>query len=684
MAALEKIRQKAVLLTVAIGVALLAFILGDAERVVSSVFGNNNTIAKVDGEKIDAIEFQNRYELASQQLQNQGQQVDAALIQQQVMEQMIQERLLNKEIEKVGIEVSNSEITESMTGANANYMVTQFAQSLGVQSAAQLYDLLFNPGKYGATPEQVAEAKGQWEKIKEEVVKNLKYTKLQSLIAGAIQANKLDREQLNEENAVTNTINFVKQSYESLNDEKYKPTDAEIKAQYEKDKALFRLDEEMRKIHYVAVDVVPSKNDLDKAAAMIGETIDSLRKENGVDLVRNNSELVINEAKVRLSDIRDTEVKNFVANAAVGDVSEPKFENSIATYTITKLIGKEMAVDSVKVNVVSVQGAKSLQDSVLNLLNEGKTLADLKDVKGVSGQEDQWQVILNVADSVKTKLTNAPAGYFALDSNAEAAFLCKVTEKKAPKTIYNIAAIEHKVYPSTETTTGLNDKLQEFITTNNTAETFEANAVKAGYNCIASTVTPSTAQIDRIENSRKAVQWLFESKVGKVSPILTDNKDKLLVVALDAAYTDYAPVSDEQVKLAESIKAANEKKAADLMAKLEGKKTLNDFASAMGVAVDTTQVTFGQMFIPKVGAGESELTAAVATAKPNTVVGPVKGNTGVYAFVVTNSEKSERKVTDQEANRTFAASRGSQAVMRNAVAILRKSVKVEKDMLRFF
>ena len=51
MAALEKIRQKAVLLTVAIGVALLAFILGDAERVVSSVFGNNSTIAKVDGEK---------------------------------------------------------------------------------------------------------------------------------------------------------------------------------------------------------------------------------------------------------------------------------------------------------------------------------------------------------------------------------------------------------------------------------------------------------------------------------------------------------------------------------------------------------------------------------------------------------------------------------------------------------
>ena len=684
MAALEKIRQKAVLLTVAIGVALLAFILGDAERVVSSVFGNNSTIAKVDGEKIDAIEFQNRYELASQQLQNQGQQVDAALIQQQVMEQMIQELLLNKELEKVGIEVSDNEITESMTGANANYMVAQFAQQMGVESAAQLYDLLFNPGKYGATPEQVAEAKAQWLKIKDEVVKNLKYSKLQGLIAGAIQANKLDREQLNEENAVTSTINFVKQAYESLTDEKYKPTEAEVKAQYEKDKAFYRLDEEMRKIHYITVDVVPSKDDLNKAAAMIGETIDSLKKENGVDLVRNNSELVINEASVRLSDIRDTEVKNFVANAAIGDVSEPKFENSSATYTITKLLNKTTAIDSVKVNVVAVQGAKSLQDSVLNLLNEGKTLADLKDIQGVSGQEDQWQVILNIADSVKTKLTNAPAGYFALDSNDNAGFLCKVLEKKAPKTIYNIAAIEHKVYPSTETTNGLNDKLQEFITTNNTAEAFEANAVKSGYNCVATAITPSSAQIDRIENTRKAVQWLFESKVGKVSPILTENKDKLLVVALDAIYTDYAPVSDEQVNMAETLKAANEKKAADMMAKLEGKKTLDEFSKAMGAAIDTTQVTFGQMYIPKVGAGEAELTAAVATAKENTVVGPIKGNSGVYAFVVTGNEKSERKVTDQEANRTFASSRGNQAVMRNVVAILRKSVKVEKDMLRFF
>ena len=58
MAALEKIRKKAVFLTIVIGVALLAFILGDAEKMVGTLFGSGNTIAKVDGDKIDAVEFQ--------------------------------------------------------------------------------------------------------------------------------------------------------------------------------------------------------------------------------------------------------------------------------------------------------------------------------------------------------------------------------------------------------------------------------------------------------------------------------------------------------------------------------------------------------------------------------------------------------------------------------------------------
>ena len=104
MAALEKIRKRAVLLTVVIGVALLAFILGDLINSGQAFFGDGNTIVKVGDEKIDAMEFQKRYETISAQYQNSGNTVtDGALLQKNVIEGMISEILLDKEIEEVGI-----------------------------------------------------------------------------------------------------------------------------------------------------------------------------------------------------------------------------------------------------------------------------------------------------------------------------------------------------------------------------------------------------------------------------------------------------------------------------------------------------------------------------------------------------------------------------------------------------
>ena len=87
MAALEKIRKRAVLLTVVIGVALLAFILGDLINSGQAFFGDGNTIVKVGDEKIDAMEFQKRYEEISAQNQNSGNQItDGAVLHKNVIE----------------------------------------------------------------------------------------------------------------------------------------------------------------------------------------------------------------------------------------------------------------------------------------------------------------------------------------------------------------------------------------------------------------------------------------------------------------------------------------------------------------------------------------------------------------------------------------------------------------------
>lgn len=685
MATLQKIRNRGKLLVIIVGLALLAFILGDFLTSGQTLFGNGNTIAKVGGTKIDAIEFQKRYEQISAEIQKQEQNVDQAIVQQQVLEQMISELLIDGEVEANAIFVSDKELTEAMTGKNANMMVVQFAQQMGTESPAQLYDLLFNPTKYGATEQQVAEAKAQWEQLKDEVYKNMRYNKLQAMIIGGLQANKLDKQEIFAENAVSNKILFVKKDYASIKDSEFEVTDADIKAQYEKDKYRYKLDEEIRQIHYIAVDVVPSQSDLDKAAATIAEAIDSLKAAPGIDNIRNNSELVINEGKVRASDIRETDVKNFVTAAAVGQVSEPKFESNV--YSLVKLNGKSSAIDSVLVNVVGVQGNLQLQDSVLALLNGGKTMEEVSKMNGVDVQEAQWQAILNLPDSISNKLVNAGAGFFKLNGSAQGAFLCQVKEKKAPKTIYDIAEVTYKVYPSAETVDGLRAKLQDFIVKNNDTKSFKENAVKAGYQTIASTVSPSTPQIDRIQSTRKAIQWLFEAKVGDVSPIYDkDNNNKMLVVALDAIYDgEYAPVSDTQINAIEKIKALNEKKATSILGDIENVKgDLNAYAAKLGAKVDTTDITFGQPFIPKVGMSESALIGRASVAQVGGVQAPVKGESGVFVYQVIEQSKTPRTPEDADAVRQFTATRGSGVVMQNALAILRKATKVEKDLIKFF
>ena len=118
MAALEKIRSKAVLLVVFIGVALLAFILTDFLNSGRAFFGDGNTVAKVGNTKIDAMDFQRRYEIVSQQMQSNRSNIDGAMLQSEVMNQMIQEILLKDELEALDIEKQPKNIVDKVIEVN--------------------------------------------------------------------------------------------------------------------------------------------------------------------------------------------------------------------------------------------------------------------------------------------------------------------------------------------------------------------------------------------------------------------------------------------------------------------------------------------------------------------------------------------------------------------------------------
>ena len=315
MATLEKIRQRKKILAIVIGAALIAFIIEVGIEAIGRS-GGNSAAAKVGNEKIDIMAFQHRVEqeAAEDQQNNNRQNDDGAVRQQRVLDEMINEKLLEQEYDKLGIFVSDNEISQLMIGKNPAPAVTQFAQQVGAKSPAELYDFIMNPTKQGVQEAQVVELRNQWNKVKDDITKQYKFAKLQNLLAGCLQANDLDRAQMAEDEAVTNVVTYAKKEYASIPDEKYPVSDEEIKAEWQKLKPMFKTDEKVRMIHYIAVNIDPSAEDIAAANRIADAAYIALQKGRGVDSVRLLGTVQIDTAKMLQKEL-PSKVRDFFANA---------------------------------------------------------------------------------------------------------------------------------------------------------------------------------------------------------------------------------------------------------------------------------------------------------------------------------------------------------------------------------
>ena len=114
MATLEKIRNKSVLLFVIIIVALLAFILGDFLTSGRTYFGSGTTVAKAGSVSVDYTDYQNRMNQISEQYRAQSRDVSSDQVSGEAISALVAEGLVNKEYEKLGIVVTDSELSEAM------------------------------------------------------------------------------------------------------------------------------------------------------------------------------------------------------------------------------------------------------------------------------------------------------------------------------------------------------------------------------------------------------------------------------------------------------------------------------------------------------------------------------------------------------------------------------------------
>ncbi|MCM1022145.1 MAG: SurA N-terminal domain-containing protein [Muribaculum sp.] len=690
MATLEKIRKRSTLLLIVVGLALLAFIVGDFFTSGRTLFGTGTTIAKVGGNKIDVQEFQRRYEQVNQRMQQQqnANKIDPARLQSEVLESMIQEQLLADELDALGITVTDNELSKAMLGATAHPAMYQFAQQLGAQSPDQVYDFAFNPVKYNVPAETAQQIQNMWLEQERQMEQMLKITKFQNLLAGSIVANELDAKAYYDNNATTKHVVYTPVVYgsDAYPVSKYEVTKSEIQAQYESDKHLYPITEETRRGGYVAVAIKPSSADLQEAHLLVDSMMNLLKTTPELEAVSNDANFGVDRRTATANDITNNYIRQFVTDSVVGSVKNISYIDE--EFTVAKLLGKKMAVDSVNMDFVIYEGDAAGRDSVMAALQGGSSLEEVAQMNGVvDARADLWQQFASAPEGeIKDRVLNAGSGYFYLDSAETGARIARVNSKKAPVQVYDYATITYKVYPSDKTIDDLNIQLNEFAAKMTSADSLTmASAFDHGYSYEPFRVTENSYMIGNVPYSRNVVKWVMEAKPGDVSPVMeTQQQDQLVLVALkDIFKKGYVPLNNEAVYPNVELRAKNKKIADDILANTKG-QTMEQIAAANKSRIDTTDVTFGQMFVAGIGPSEQGLVGQISVTPAGGEMKPYVGNQAVYYYQVISDDTQGRPYSYDENAARFNQQYGTSAVMQNIMDIMVDKSTVQNNMLKFY
>lgn len=706
MATLEKIRNKAGLLILVVGLALFAFIIGDFLRSGSTFFRQSQeTIGEVDGETIRIQDYQQRVDEMVDMYQMQSGQNSLpeemmTQVREQVFRNMVREIVLNNEADKLGLAVTPEELFDMVQGENISPVLRQMQifvdPETGQFDKAALLDFLKRiQGEGAVNNPDLMQAKRFWLFWE----KNMKQQRLEekyvNLLTKAMVINPIDAKEAFNETASGSDIAYVMQSYFSVPDSVVKVSKSEIEKLYNERKEMYK-QKEGKVIRYIAVDIVPSQEDYDQVSQEIEGLKDELKSSDRVaDLVNENSEVPYIDAFFSPNAF-DPDLKQFAVTAEVGDVHGPVFADN--KYRMFKLVDKTTAPDSVKVSHIMLAGndessTAALADSLKNVLAKGGDFAELAaqfsvDRSAQNGGELGWfteaTALRSVGEDFKDAVFSAPQNQIVVVKSNYGTHLVKVTARTANVAKYKVADIDMAVTPSSKTYSKIYNDLNMFLSKNGTPEKLEAGAKDAGYNLSSAfTVTAGDQTLGNIKNSRQVIRWAFKEDKGAMSEIF-ECDDKFVVAVVKGTLKDgYQSLAAVTPMLEAEIR--NEKKGDMIVADLssKGAATLEQYAEIIGTKVDSVKfINFGTPRITGLGM-EPSLNAYITLAEPNTVSRPVKGNNGVYVFSVYHRDNESGEYDEQKVMKNLEAM-NTYRISMQAIEELINNREVEDLRIRYY
>jgi peptidyl-prolyl cis-trans isomerase D len=666
MATLENIRKRGPLVAAVIGIALLAFILGDLRKMIG--MGDHYTMAEINGESIKYQEYEEQVQTTIENYKaNYGMQsltnAQRDQIREMVWNNMIQTILLENEYETTGIAVSSDELFDLMQGRNVDPMVARdqaFANpETGQFDPSRVVYFYKNMGQ-GEQGEQI---KNYMLSLEKRVTENRMIRKYLTLVDKGLY---IPTPQVEKEFKSRNYLvdfDYVGKMYTEIPDSSVTISEDDLRAYYKEHKNEYE-QETSRDIVYVTFDVVPSSKDTANTLDWVKKSIPEFKStEDDKQFISFNSDESFDPKHYKQGEIANAEIDSFLFSAEPGAVYGPYFE--AGAYKLAKLTEIKNLPDSLEAKhiLVAINGqsipdatkAKLVADSLKTVIENGVDFAtvakeysaDQQNMEdgGKLGWIEEGEQVNRMPIDFFTELVDKNLNEIVVSEQKYGVHLMVKTAQSETFKKVQVGILERKIVPSTETYKKTYANASKFAGENRKLEKF--NEAVTAQNLIkrsAPGLTENGTFIPGLESPRQLIRWAYNAKVGEVSEVFELGKRYVIGALTEVKEEGIAPL--QQVQNQVRLAVLKEKKADVLLKQLKEAKSADLTAMAQKLNTNVKEaknISFTSGQIPGMGF-EPAVIANAVTSEKGKVSEPIKGESGVYAInvkIITPSMSTE-------------------------------------------
>ncbi len=589
MAAIGSIRKHGVLLLVIIGLALLAFILGDLSN-VHRTFSNKYVMAKIDGKKMDQ-QYSKQYEentALMKLLQNKTSFEDNETYQihEMTWQQMLQDAVLDKQLAKLGltftpqmIEDFKENMVASLSTQQPNQFIAQFANAL-----AQLYGPENAMGIISnietlANQDQGKDIYNAYQALVRFAVSNEKQQNYFALTQNTLYFSDPLAKQLAKDNNMAMvslmTVNPELTAFQSLKPE---VSEKEMKDFYNTHKKdMFDLQAENRDINVAVFPINPTPADLKAIEDSVRKDFTNFTQQSIAEFNLSKGNGVVDSTYFKESDINIPELDSLIFKSAVGSFIEPFLYENVKWY-FGKVFGAANRPDSVLVATIelpfktaqykeapySKKEARLLADSLRQVITSGTSIFSLQPnylYGREQGDTTFWMAERGTMPEIYNNLLSTANGGVYIYKAPNGYILFQVLDRTQLIEKRQFVLYDYDITASDATVNALRSQANEFAASVSNNDELVANAAKKGIQVVnGEKVASMSANIGQLPNCRDIVSWAFGDDVKKdaISDVFNINR-MFFAVASVAKVRDEGVMKYKDAK--DEIKVMLERKA---------------------------------------------------------------------------------------------------------------------------